>query len=161
MTSFRRREAFMGYLFLTPWLLGFLIFLAGPMVASLYFSFTEYKVIKAPLWIGLANYQRMLGDDLFWHSLSVTGRYTLASVPLGIAVALALATLLNQRIILLGLFRTFFYLPSLVSGVAVAIAAAWSSVSTSLEISSCRLAPTPRVSPANDASDASCSDGRA
>ena len=63
MTSFRRREAFMGYLFLTPWLLGFLIFLAGPMVASLYFSFTEYKVIKAPLWIGLANYQRMLGDD--------------------------------------------------------------------------------------------------
>lgn len=125
MTSFRRREAFMGYLFLTPWLLGFLIFLAGPMVASLYFSFTEYKVIKAPLWIGLANYQRMLGDDLFWHSLSVTGRYTVASVPLGIAVALALATLLNQRIILLGLFRTLFYLPSLVSGVAVAIVFAW------------------------------------
>ncbi len=125
MTSFRRREAFMGYLFLSPWLLGFLIFLAGPMVASLYFSFTEYKVIKAPLWIGLANYQRMLGDDLFWHSLSVTGRYTLASVPLGIAVALALATLLNQRIILLGIFRTLFYLPSLVSGVAVAIVFAW------------------------------------
>jgi len=121
----RRREALMGYLFLSPWLLGFLIFLAGPMVASLYFSLTEYAVVQPPRWIGLGNYARMWGDDLFFHALEVTARYTVVSVPLGIVVALGLALLLNQRIMALGIFRTIFYLPSLISGVAVAIVFAW------------------------------------
>jgi multiple sugar transport system permease protein len=121
----RSRETFMGYLFLSPWLLGFLIFLIGPMVASLYFSFTEYKVIQPPRWIGLGNYVRMFGDDLFYQALSVTARYTVVSVPLGILVALALAILLNQRIVARGLLRTVFYLPSIISGVAVAIVFAW------------------------------------
>lgn len=121
----RSRETLMGYLFLSPWLLGFLVFLAGPMVASLYFSFTEYKVIQPPRWIGLGNYTRMFGDDLFYQALSVTARYTVVSVPLGIIVALALAILLNQRIAARGLLRTVFYLPSIISGVAVAIVFAW------------------------------------
>ena len=121
----RRREALLGYLFLSPWLLGFVVFLAGPMVASLYFSFTEYKVIQTPRWIGLGNYQRMWTDDLFFQALGVTARYTAASVPLGIVVALALAILLNQRIVARGLLRTVFYLPSIISGVAVAIVFAW------------------------------------
>lgn len=121
----RRREAVMAYLFLCPWLLGFLIFLVGPMVASFYLSFTEYKVIQPPQWIGLGNYTRMFGDDLFYQALSVTARYTVVSVPLGIAVALALAILLNQRIVARGLLRTIFYLPSIISGVAVAIVFAW------------------------------------
>lgn len=121
----RRREAVMAYLFLSPWLLGFLIFLVGPMVASFYLSFTEYKVIQPPQWIGLGNYARMFGDDLFYQALSVTARYTVVSVPLGIAVALALAILLNQRIVARGLLRTIFYLPSIISGVAVAIVFAW------------------------------------
>ena len=121
----RRREAVMAYLFLSPWLLGFLIFLVGPMVASFYLSFTEYKVIQPPQWIGLGNYARMFGDDLFYQALSVTARYTVISVPLGIAVALALAILLNQRIVARGLLRTIFYLPSIISGVAVAIVFAW------------------------------------
>ena len=121
----RRREIVMGYLFLSPWLLGFLIFLLGPMIASLYFSFTEYKVIQAPRWIGLANYQRMFTDELFFHSLEVTAKYTAVSVPLGIIVALGLALLLNQPILARGLFRTIFYLPSIISGVAVAIVFAW------------------------------------
>jgi multiple sugar transport system permease protein len=94
-------------------------------VASLYFSFTEYKVIQTPRWIGLGNYQRMWTDDLFFQALGVTARYTAASVPLGIVVALALAILLNQRIVARGLLRTVFYLPSIISGVAVAIVFAW------------------------------------
>jgi len=123
--SRRHREALIGYLFLSPWLLGFVIFLLGPMLVSLYLSLAEYKVITPPRWIGLANYERMFGDDLFYHALSVTARYTAFSVPLGIAVALGLAVLLNQKIIALGLFRTIFYLPSIISGVAVAIVFAW------------------------------------
>jgi multiple sugar transport system permease protein len=123
--SNRRREAFMGYLFLSPWLVGFLVFLAGPMIASLYLSLTQYQVIQAPQWIGLANYQRMFADELFYHALNVTAKYTAASVPLGIIVALALAVLLNQRVAALGLFRAIFYLPSIISGVAVAVVFAW------------------------------------
>lgn len=121
----RQRESLMGYLFLSPWLLGFVVFLAGPMIASFYLSFTQYKVIQAPSWIGLANYQRMFTDELFYHSLRVTVVYTAISVPLGIAAALGVAVLLNQKIIASGLFRTIFYLPSIISGVAVAIVFAW------------------------------------
>lgn len=121
----RQREAVIAYLFLSPWLLGFVIFLAGPMIASLYFSFSEYKIVNPPHWIGLANYQRMMTDDLFFHALSVTARYTLFSVPLGVTTALGVAVLLNQPILGRGLFRTIFYLPSIISGVAVAIVFSW------------------------------------
>lgn len=121
----RRRETFIAYLFLSPWLFGFIVFLAGPMVASLYFSFTEYKVIAPPKWIGLANYTRMFGDDLFFKSLDVSARYTLLSVPLGIVAALGIAVLLNREIAGRGFFRLIFYLPSIISGVAVSIVFAW------------------------------------
>lgn len=120
-----RREATVAYLFLSPWLFGFVVFLAGPMIASLYFSFTEYKVIAPPRWIGLANYTRMFTDDLFFKSLDVSARYTLFSVPLGITAALAIALLLHQPIIGRGIFRLIFYLPSIISGVAVATVFAW------------------------------------
>jgi multiple sugar transport system permease protein len=120
-----RRETIVAYLFLSPWLVGFVLFLAGPMIASLYFSFTEYKVIAPPRWIGLANYTRMLTDDLFFKSLDVSARYTLFSVPLGITAALAIALLLHQPIIGRGIFRLIFYLPSIISGVAVATVFAW------------------------------------
>ena len=123
--SNRKREAVWAYLFLSPWILGFLIFLAGPMIASLYFSFTEYKVVKPPVWLGLANYTRMFGDDLFYHSLKVTVMYTFLSVPLSIVVGLLVAVLLNQDVKLSGLFRTIFYLPSVISGVAIAIVFSW------------------------------------
>ncbi len=123
--SIRAREAIWAYVFLLPWILGFVIFLVGPMIASLYFSFTEYKVVKPPVWLGLANYTRMLEDQLFYHSLRVTATYTVFSVPLGIVVGMALAVLLNQAVRLGGLFRTVFYLPSVISGVAVAIVFAW------------------------------------
>ena len=123
--SNRQREAIWAYAFLSPWLLGFVIFLAGPMVASLFFSFTQYKVVKPPVWIGLANYTRMFGDDLFYKSLQVTTTYTVFSVPLRIVFGLVIAVLLNQNVRLSGFFRTVFYLPSVISGVAVAIVFAW------------------------------------
>lgn len=123
--SMRRREAIFGYLFLTPWIIGFVVFLLGPMVASLYLSLTQYKMIHAPVWIGLANYQRMFTDDLVLRSLKVTLTYTAFSVPLGMIAAMAVAVLLNQRIYASGIFRTIFYLPSVISGVAVALVFSW------------------------------------
>jgi multiple sugar transport system permease protein len=123
--TMRRREAIMGYVFLTPWIVGFLVFLVGPMIASLYLSLTQYKLIHAPVWIGFGNYQRMFTDPLVYRSLRVTLTYTLFSVPLGLIAAMAVAVLLNQKIIASGVFRTVFYLPSVISGVAVALVFAW------------------------------------
>jgi multiple sugar transport system permease protein len=123
--NMRRREALMGYLFLSPWLIGFVVFLLGPMVASIYLSLTDYKMIKAPVWIGLANYERMFSDPFVAKSLQVTATFTFISVPMSIILALSVAMLLNQKIVASGVFRTIFYLPSLISGVAVAIVFAW------------------------------------
>lgn len=123
--TMRKREALMGYVFLSPWILGFLIFLAGPMLASIYLSLTNYKMIQPPQWIGLANYERMFTDTFVATSLRVTTIFTAISVPLSIILALAVAVLLNQKIVASGIFRTIFYLPSLISGVAVAIVFAW------------------------------------
>ncbi|MFC1464089.1 MAG: carbohydrate ABC transporter permease [Candidatus Brachytrichaceae bacterium NZ_4S206] len=120
-----RREAIMGYLFISPWLIGFVVFLAGPIIASFVLSFTRYSPGRDPVWLGLSNYARMFSDDLFYHSLRVTSVYTLFSVPLGLITALGLAVLLNQKVIGQRIFRTIFYLPSLISGVAVAIVFAW------------------------------------
>lgn len=123
--SMRRREAMFGYIFLSPWIVGFVVFLLGPMLASIYLSLTQYKMISPPVFIGLANYERMLSDQFVWHSLKVTATFTFFSVPLGIVCAMAVAVLLNQKIIASGIFRTVFYLPSVISGVAIALVFAW------------------------------------
>ena len=120
-----RREALVAYLFISPWLLGLIIFLIGPILASLYLSFTKYTLIKAPEWIGTANIERMFTDPYFFISLRVTFVYTLLAVPLNTIVALLVAILLNQKLFGIRVFRTIFYLPSLVSGVAVAIVFSW------------------------------------
>lgn len=120
-----RREALIGYMFISPWLIGFIVFLAGPIVASLGLSFASYKPGQLPVWVGLTNYVRMFGDELFYVSLRVTSIYTLFAVPVGIVAALALAMLLNQKVPGQRIFRTLFYVPSLISGVAVAIVFAW------------------------------------
>jgi multiple sugar transport system permease protein len=121
----RHRDVLISYLFISPWLVGFLVFLAGPMVASLYLSFTKYTVGKVPEWLGLANYERMFTDPLFYVSLQVTVKYTVFGLPLGILAALLIALLLNQKVFGIGFFRTVVYLPSVVSGVAVALVFAW------------------------------------
>ena len=121
----RQRDTLVSYLFVSPWIIGFVFFLAGPMIASLYLSFTKYTVGSIPLWLGLDNYERMLTDPLFSNSLQVTIKYTVFSLPLGTLAALAVATLLNQKVFGVGFFRTVVYLPSVVSGVAAALIFSW------------------------------------
>jgi multiple sugar transport system permease protein len=120
-----RREAIVAYLFISPWLLGLLVFLVGPILLSLFFSLTKYTLIKPPEWLGFSNYERMLTDPFVGIALRVTGTYTLLAVPLGTVVALLVALLLNQKVTGIRVFRTIFYLPSLISGVAVAIVFSW------------------------------------
>ena len=120
-----RREAIQGYLYILPWVAGFLLFLAIPMVASLLLSFTNWDTIETPEWIGLANYKELFADELFFKSMKVTLYYTALSVPLGIVVGLSLSLLLNAKVKGINLFRTLFYLPSIISGVAVAMLFRW------------------------------------
>jgi multiple sugar transport system permease protein len=134
--SMSKREALIGYLFISPWLIGFLIFTIGPMLASLYFSFTDYNIVNPPSWVGLANYAKIfsgipdairthspeaLGDPLFWKSLQVTLYYAMMALPLGLIVSFFLAILLNQKIPGVNLWRTIYFLPSVIAGVAVTI----------------------------------------
>jgi len=116
-----RQEAGWAYFFISPWIIGFIIFTIGPMLASLYFSFTDYNIIDAPLWSGLANYRNLLGDPLFWKSLQVTIYFAALSLPLHLLLGFFLATLLNQKIPGVNLWRTLYYLPSVISGVAVVL----------------------------------------
>jgi len=117
-----RREAVRAYVFVSPWIIGFIVFTAGPMIASAYFSLTEYNVITSPRFIGLGNWVLMFTQDpLFWHSLKVTLTYAIVALPLGMVFGLALALLLNAKVPGLAVWRTIFYMPSVVSGVAVSV----------------------------------------
>lgn len=120
-----RREERYFFLFIAPWLIGFLVFFLGPTIASLYWSFTTYDVITPPRWSGLANYASLVADRLFWQALKVTARYSVGSVALGIVVSLAIALLLNRNIRGVAVFRTIFYLPAVISGVAVSLLWLW------------------------------------
>lgn len=121
----RRRENIAGYVFMTPWLLGFVFIIGGPVVVSLYLSFTDYAVIGDAEWIGVENYVRMFtSDPRFWAALRVTFIYLLVSVPLVQVFALFLATVLNRGIRALPVYRAVFYVPSLIGG-SVAIAILW------------------------------------
>jgi multiple sugar transport system permease protein len=113
-----------GYLFLLPWLIGLVVITIGPMIASLYLSFTNYSLIQAPSWVGLDNYTRMLTDERLHNSLRVTFTYVFVSTPLQLAVALAIALLLNEGMKGLPFYRSVFYLPSML-GSSVAIAVLW------------------------------------
>lgn len=119
-------DAIKGYAFILPWLLGFLLFTAGPMAYSLYLSFTSSNLLSPPEWIGLGNYRRMLGEDpLFYRSLLNTAIYAGLSVPLGLVLSIALALLLNAPVRGIGFFRTLFFLPSVTNMVAVAVLWTW------------------------------------
>lgn len=108
-----------AYAFLSPWLIGFLVFVLGPMVASLWLSFTDYNAISAPENVGLANYQQLVQDPKVTKALSNTLVYTVLHVPTAMAVALALAMMLNRVGRAAGFFRTVFYLPVMTPPVAV------------------------------------------
>lgn len=124
----RIREALSAYGFLTPWLIGASVVVIGPMIASLYLSFTRYDLIGSPEWVGLDNYVRMFtADSRFWKSVQVTAVYTAISVPGILIFALLLALFLNNGIRFLGAYRALFYVPSLIGG-SVAIAVLWLQV---------------------------------
>ncbi|MBI3958816.1 MAG: sugar ABC transporter permease [Chloroflexi bacterium] len=125
-STMRRHEALWGLALASPWLLGLLIFVLGPIIASFYLSFTRYDVISRPEWLGMENYVRAFtGDDLFWPSLGRTFRYALAVVPLGIAGSLGLAMLLNRGLKATNVYRTLYFLPHLTPIVAMALLWRW------------------------------------
>jgi multiple sugar transport system permease protein len=123
----RRRENVTAYLFLAPWFLGLILITIGPIIASLYLSFTDYPLLEGPDWIGLDNFRRMIEDDRFYHSLRVTFTYVLISVPLQLAFALLLAVVLDKGIRGLTVYRAVYYLPSLL-GASVAVAILWRQI---------------------------------
>ncbi|HET9142986.1 sugar ABC transporter permease [Actinophytocola sp.] len=114
-----------AYLFLSPWVLGALLLTVGPMLASLYLSFTDYNLFTTPNWVGFANYRRLFADDPRFHAaVWVTLKYVLIATPLKLAAALAVALLLNRVSAASGLYRSAFYAPSLL-GASVAVALVW------------------------------------
>jgi multiple sugar transport system permease protein len=119
------KREIIGYAFIGPWLIGFLLFTAFPFLASICLSFTRYNIVTAPVWVGTANYRMLGADTLFWKSLGVTFRYALVAVPLGIAAGVGLALLLNQEIGGISIYRTIFYLPSIVPAVATSVVFLW------------------------------------
>src|SRR5512133_867186 len=96
--SLAQREALWAYIFISPWLIGFIIFTVGPMLASLYFSFTDYDIVSSPKWAGLSNYINLVHDQLFWHSLDITFKFALVALPLNLIISYLIAVLLNQNI---------------------------------------------------------------
>ncbi len=121
-TSFQARKALWGYALALPWVLGLIVFWGGPILASFYFSFTEYGVTGVPSFTGLANYtQAFTVDDLFWQSLWRTFVFAFAFVPITIVGALGLALLLNQKLKGTNIYRTIFFIPHLLPAVAIAV----------------------------------------
>jgi multiple sugar transport system permease protein len=119
----RRRQDNAGYLFLLPWFVG-ILFTAGPFLVSLYLAFTDYNLINPPKWSGLDNVREMIHDPLLHQSLKVTFIYVIVSVPLSLAAALGVAMLLHRGIRGLAIYRSVYYLPSLL-GSSVAIVMLW------------------------------------
>ena len=124
LTLAQKKEERAAYVFLVPWIVGFIGITAGPMAVSLYLSFTNYNLLQTPKWIGIDNFVRMLGDVRLHDSLRVTFTYVLVSVPIQLAAALLLALVLNKGLKGLSFYRSIYYLPSLLGG-SVAIAVLW------------------------------------
>lgn len=120
-----RQEAIDGYLFIAPWLLGFILWVAGPMLFSLALIFMNWSVLTPPTFAGLANLQTLLTDELIPVSLYNTAYYTFIYVPCHVALALAAALALNNRVRLVGVYRTVYYLPSITPAVASVILWLW------------------------------------
>lgn len=124
-SKLKRQEIFAFYTFISPWLIGFVLFTGGPVIASLYFSLTNYTILSRPEFIGFGNYSSLFKDPLFWKSLYNTAYYAVFFIPLGILTAFSLSILLNQKVKGLAVYRTIYYLPSIVPAVANAILWIW------------------------------------
>lgn len=121
----RRKEAIAGYLFIAPWVIGFVVLILGPIIASFYLSFTTYQVVKPPVWSGLHNYRNLIHDALFWKAMKVTTTYVAISLPLTLALSFLVALLMNQKVRFVGFWRTIYYLPNLVPLVASTLLWLW------------------------------------
>jgi multiple sugar transport system permease protein len=127
-SAISRRENLVGYLFMSPWLIGFFVFTFLPIVASFVLAFTDYDIFSAPKWVGLENFSRMfLQDRRYWRSVRATFYYVFTAVPLRLLAALAVAMLLTRGRRLLSLYRAAYYAPSIVGG-SVAVAVMWRQV---------------------------------
>ena len=100
------------------------------MLASLFFSFTDYNIVDTPRWIGITNYVNLFHDDLFWHSLKITFKFAAIALPLGLVFSYMIAVLLNSKIKGINVWRTIYFLPSVIAGVAVALLVTMSVVGT-------------------------------
>ena len=126
LSAARRREALEGILYISPWIVGFIVFVAGPLFASMYLSFTKYNVLRPPSFIGVQNYMTAFFEDpLFWSSIGRTFYNALLFMPLAMIGSLAIAVLLNQQLIGTAFWRTFYFLPTLTPLVAAAILWRW------------------------------------
>jgi multiple sugar transport system permease protein len=124
-SRFLKREAIDGYIFIMPWLLGFLLFTFGPMVASVFISLTEWDLLTPAQWVGLDNFRTAFRDELFWKSLYNTAYYTFLAIPLQMIVSVLLAVALNTKIHGTRLYRTLYYIPSLTPVVASSVLWTW------------------------------------
>ncbi|MGC8890923.1 MAG: carbohydrate ABC transporter permease, partial [bacterium] len=120
-----RKRRLQGILFISPWLIGFVIFTLYPFISSIYYSFTSYDVISKPVYIGLDNYRSFLSDPLIGKSLYNTFYYAVFSIPLGIIWALVVASMLNLKVGGIAVYRTLFYIPSIVPVVASSMIWLW------------------------------------
>ncbi|MBT2416702.1 sugar ABC transporter permease [Streptomyces sp. ISL-22] len=120
----RRRENLAGYLFMSPWIAGFLLLTAGPMIASLYYAFTRYNLFTPPEWVGFDNFTTMFQDPRWQKSVEVTLKYVVVATPLKLLLALGVALLLAQKRRGQGLYRAAFYMPSLI-GASVSVGFVW------------------------------------
>jgi multiple sugar transport system permease protein len=125
MTKADRRNLRNGLLFCSPWLIGFSVFVLYPIAASVYYSFCEYSVLEPSQWIGLGNYADLLQDDVFWKAVGNTAYYAVLALPLGMFLALTLALLLNTGVRGMAVYRTIFFLPSLVPMIALGVLWLW------------------------------------
>ena len=129
-SSFFTREGTAGYVFIMPWLIGFLAFTLYPFVTSFYYALTDYNLFsQLTTFTGLANFRRLLADRYFWLALRVTFKYTLLSVPMRLIFALIVAMLLNRRSRMQGFYRVALYIPSIIGG-SVAVAVMWRQLFT-------------------------------
>ncbi len=126
LTRQRKKEALFGLLFISPWLIGFLIFFAGPAVVSFVMSFTKWNIVGDPVWIGLDNYIEIFtGDRNFWNSVRVTIKYAVLYIPLMTVLSIITAMALNARVKGIGIFRTLFYMPSIAPAIAASLVFMW------------------------------------
>jgi multiple sugar transport system permease protein len=124
--SFARRDAIWGYAFIFPWIIGLIVFTAGPVLSVIYYSFTKYDIFNSPQWIGLGNYIRAISSDrMFWRSLSNTFSYVALTVPAQMLLAFVVALLLRNKFRGSGIFRAAYYVPMVVPYVAASVLWSW------------------------------------